>query len=167
LDGKELIPELTDNSFAEGKIALWTKSDSLSYFTDIKIIYTPRETLAKTLVRELMQEYPRLLELKVFATTPTRPELHVVASNDPKAVGQPAGQYEQAAIRDNAPYSGRGKGKVIVTLPVHDSNGYAVAVLRIVLPSYFGQTDQNALSRTRPILKAIEDRVRSLSDLTR
>jgi hypothetical protein len=48
LNGKELIPPLGDHSFAAGKIAFWTKSDSVSYFADVRIISTPRERLAQS-----------------------------------------------------------------------------------------------------------------------
>jgi hypothetical protein len=44
LNGKELIPPLTDNSFSAGKIGFWTKSDSIAYFVDTKLTYVPRES---------------------------------------------------------------------------------------------------------------------------
>src|SRR5205814_834696 len=43
LAGKEAIPMFTDNSFSTGKIGFWTKSDSVSYFTDARIDYVPRQ----------------------------------------------------------------------------------------------------------------------------
>src|SRR5215831_5732619 len=49
LDRNELIPTLTDNTFTKGKIGFWTKSDSVSYFTDTRITYTRREPPAQTL----------------------------------------------------------------------------------------------------------------------
>src|SRR5438477_4316862 len=66
LNGKELIPLLTDNTFVRGKIGFWTKSDSVSYFTDTKIVYTRREMPAQTLVRETSKKYPRLLAIKIY-----------------------------------------------------------------------------------------------------
>src|SRR5439155_14434291 len=52
LNGEQLVPTIkTDNSFLEGKVGFWTKSDSVSYFADTKIVYTPRETLATRVVR--------------------------------------------------------------------------------------------------------------------
>ena len=64
LDGKELIPMLTDNSFLNGKIGFWTKSDSVSYFSDTKVSYVQRESLAERLVKEQMKAYPHLVGLK-------------------------------------------------------------------------------------------------------
>jgi hypothetical protein len=75
-NGRQILPELTDNSFAEGKIGLWTKSDAVSYFSDLRIEYRPRLTLAKELVAEAMKRYERLLAVKIFATTSARSDLH-------------------------------------------------------------------------------------------
>ncbi len=74
------LTEITDNTFNDGKIALWTKSDSVSYFTDLKLSYTARETLARILVRDALQRYPRLLGIRIISSTTQRKELHVVAS---------------------------------------------------------------------------------------
>src|SRR5207247_698730 len=67
LDGKELITlEDKANPFTSGKFAFWTKSDSVSYFSETKIVYTPRELPAQSLLRELVKKYPRLLDLKIY-----------------------------------------------------------------------------------------------------
>ena len=75
-NGKELIPALGDKSFKSGKIGFWTKSDSVSYFSDARLAYTPREILAQVMVRETLQRYPRLRGLKICA----------VPTNSPSAV---------------------------------------------------------------------------------
>jgi hypothetical protein len=62
---KKIIPAITDNSFLKGKIGFWTKSDSVSYFSDAKIVYTPRVPYAESLIKETMSKYPRLLGLKI------------------------------------------------------------------------------------------------------
>ena len=46
LDGKEVIPELSDNSFLSGKVGFMTKSDAVAYFSEAKVTYKPLETLA-------------------------------------------------------------------------------------------------------------------------
>jgi hypothetical protein len=51
LNGEEAMPTLTDRTFAAGKIGFWTKSDSVSHFTDARVVYTPREKLADSLIR--------------------------------------------------------------------------------------------------------------------
>src|ERR1035437_4819401 len=50
LDGKEMFPPLGDGSFASGKVGFWTKSDSVSYFCDTRINYTPKMVPAQAIV---------------------------------------------------------------------------------------------------------------------
>jgi len=166
LDGQEPIPEITDPTFAEGKIALWTKSDSVSYFSDLRLEYTPREPLAKGLVRDALARYPRLLGLRIVSTTSRRPDLHVVASSRPAEEGLPGNPYERQCIDDNTVLYGKGNRRAIVTMPLHDRNGDPVAAVRIELETFFGQTEQNAIARALPILKLMQPRVTSLKDLT-
>jgi len=165
LNGKELFA-VNNNSFTEGKVGFWTKSDSVSYFGDTKIVYTPRETLAVMLVGQALKRYPRLLGLKIYGTANTRPELHVLASNDAKELGQPAGKVEQDVVARDVVYCGREPRETLVTLPLHDRNGDPIAAVRVVLQPFPGQTEQAALARARPIVKEMEKRVRSAKDLT-
>ena len=166
LDGKEPMPELTDSAFAAGKIGFWTKSDSVSYFTDIRLSYTPRECLAKAIVSEMKRKHPRLLGLKIFSRSAARPQLHLVASDDDKEIGKPAGQVEQDTVAKDAVFYGKSGRKVFVTMPLHDRNGEPIAAVRVVMESFPGQTQANALGRAAPIVKAMEARVGAATDLT-
>lgn len=166
LDDQELIPELSDSSFVEGKIALWTKSDSVSHFRDLKIVYKQREALARALVREAMQRYPRLLGVRISATTPRRSELHVVASSNEQEIGQPAGKYDRECIESNTAYAGTVDGRAVVTLPLHDRNGDPIAAVRVEMKRFPGQTDQAAVGRAAPVIKMMQGRAQSLQDLT-
>ncbi len=165
LNGKEVIPKLTDSSFSAGKIGFWTKSDSVTYFADAKVVYTPRESLAKVLVREMVQKYPRLLGLKIYARHPNRSEIQVIASNDLKEIGKPGAKVEQDVIERDALYFGRVKQTLIVTLPLHDRNGEVIAAVRVELQGFRGQTEQNAVARALPIVKQMELRIQSTIDL--
>lgn len=165
LNGEELIPELTDNSFSQGKIALWTKSDSVSYFRDLRISFKPREPLAETLVREAMQRFPKLLALKIFSTTPAKPELHVIASSDKQDIGRPAGKYERECVSGNTAFAGKAGDRAVVTMPLHDRNGDPIAAVRIEMKSFPGQTDANAVGRATPVIKRMQGRVQSREDL--
>ena len=98
LNGKELIPVLTDNSFVRGKIGFWTKSDSVSYFADTRIVYTRREMPAQTLVRETSKKYPRLLAIKIYVPGKEPTTTRLIASKDEKEIGQPGAKSEQAVI---------------------------------------------------------------------
>jgi hypothetical protein len=166
LDGQEPIPELTDNTFRDGKIALWTKSDAVSFFADLRLDYTPRVSLAAQLVAETMQQYPRLLGLKLYSTTTDRPELHVVAAVDADELGAVAGEVERQVVATRTPYAGKGKTRYVATLPLHDANGDAVAAVRIEFAKSAGLNDATAVARARPIVRAMEGRFGSVKDLT-
>ena len=165
VNGQEVLPALTDNSFSYGKIAFWTKSDSVAHFTDARIVYTPRERLAETLVRETMTRYPRLAGLKIFARTQTNGAPVILASTVPEEVGQPGDSTIENVIGTGAIYRARQRKTVMVTMPLHDRNGDTVAAVRVIMDSFPGQTEDNALARALPVVKAIDDRVRTVKDL--
>ena len=164
LNGQEAIPALTDTSFAAGKIGFWTKSDAVSYFTDTKIIYTPRETLAQILVRDTVTKNPRLVGLKIYLFD-EKGEPRVVASKDPKEVGTTGGDAEQKAIAGGKIFYGKGKDSVAVVQPLRDRNGEPIAAVRVTMKSFPGQTEQSALQRALPIVKEMQSRVRTLPEL--
>ena len=166
LNGQEPIPELTDNTFREGKLALWTKSDSVSYFTDLQLVYTPREVRAQELVRYALQQYPRLKDLRIYATTPARPGLHVVGAKSPDDLGQPGGSAEQEVMTRNLPFAGKGRRSYLVTLPLHDLNGDVIGAVRVEMDTFPGQTDDNAVARALPVVRRMERRVTTLKELT-
>ncbi|MEO5802934.1 MAG: family 16 glycoside hydrolase, partial [Verrucomicrobiota bacterium] len=164
LNGKELIPTLSDNSFSAGKIGFWTKSDSVSYFADTKVSYTPRVPLVQTIIRDMMERYPRVIGLKIFSPNSAK-EVRVIASNDEKQNGELGKKVEQDVIATGTPYYAKSKETVSVILPLRDRNGETVAALRVILKPFPGQTENNALARALPIAKAIEARIVSSKDL--
>jgi hypothetical protein len=166
LDGNEAI-SVTDNTYAEGKIGFWTKSDAVSFFGDTAIVYTPSEMLAAELIRKAMKDYPRLLGMQIFSTTSDRAELHLVASSDPAEVGRAAGPVEKDVISRAIVYGGKENKKFLITMPLRDRNGDPIAAVRFILEAFPGQTEDNAAARARPIVKEMETRVRSVKDLTR
>ncbi|MBI5800751.1 MAG: DUF1080 domain-containing protein [Verrucomicrobia bacterium] len=167
LNGKEAIPTLTDNSFAFGKLGFWTKSDSVSHFADAKVTYTPRETLAKALVREMFQKKTSISEVVIYMVKGTGQELRVIASRDEQLLGSPGGELEKHVIAKNVMYSGTDKARdlYLVTLPLHDRNGEVVAAVRVEMKPFLGQTEQNAMLRAMPIVKRIEQRFKEAKDL--
>ena len=54
---------------------------------------------------------------------------------------------------------------VVVTLPLHDRNGDRVAAARVVMRSFAGQTEQNAIVRAMPIIKQMQGRIQNAKDL--
>ncbi|HYE31288.1 MAG TPA: family 16 glycoside hydrolase [Methylomirabilota bacterium] len=167
INGDEKIPMMTDTSFSAGKIGFWTKSDSISYFADTRIEYTPREPLAKILIRELVERYPRLRGVRIYGKAAGASDLQVLASTDESLHGQPATEVEKDVVARGIRYYGKkDKQTCIVTLPLHDRNGDVVAAVRLEMEAFRGQTENNALARALPIMKELEARIRETKDLT-
>jgi len=164
LDGKQLTPPLNDNSFAEGKIGFWTKSDAVSYFTDAVINYQPRVPVAQQLVNATLASQPRILNLRVY-TLQTNNTTSVVASNIKAEIGQPGTEAELSAIQTGATFFGRDHGTVILTLPLHDRNGDFIAAVRVRLKSFLGETEKNALTRALMVVNKMQEIGSSSADL--
>jgi hypothetical protein len=164
-NGQELIPPLTDNTFSAGKIAFWTKSDSVAYFGETRINFTRYESLAQVLVREAMKNYPRLVGLKIYAPGGEDGAPKVIASNHDDEIGTFGGKVEQDVIERDVVYHGKRERVAIITMPLHDRNGDVAAAVRITMQSFPGQTEQNAVARAQPIIRQMEKRIRSAKDL--
>lgn len=164
LNGREAIPELTDTSFAAGKIGFWTKSDSFTRFADTRIDYTPREPFAQTMVRDLVTAYPRLIGVKIYLRN-EQGEPRIIASKDSQEIGAAGGPSETGAITNGNIYYGREKDTVSVVQPLRDQNGEPIAAVRLVLKSFPGQTEQTVLQRALPLVKEMQARIRSREEL--
>ena len=165
LNGKQMIPTATDNTFAGGRIGFWTKSDSVSYFADVKITYTPREGPAQALVRTTLEKYPRLFGLRIYAARSAVEEAKVIASDKAGDLGEPAKAVEKDVLARDTIYYGKQAKAVLVTMPLHDRNGEPMAAVRVVMRSFPGQTEQNAVARALPIVKHMESQLRSAKEL--
>ena len=166
LDGIELV-SVTDkvNPLTSGKIALWTKSDSVSYFRDLKIVYHPFGPPAQSLVRGMLKRYPHLAGLKIYVPDKDTQGTRLVASLDPNELGQAGAKTEQAVIGTGETYYGKEKGIVSVIMPLRDRNGDTIAAVRVAMKSFAGQTEANAIIRASPIVKDIQANVHSTDDL--
>jgi hypothetical protein len=164
LDDRLMLPPLQDDTFSEGKIGYWTKSDAVSYFRDTLIDYTPRIPAAQALVNSTMEKEPRIVGLQIY-TLDDKGLPHIIASKDEGEIGQPGGSSEKIAITKGKVFFGRDKGVVIVTLPLRDRNGDQMAAVRLTLKSFFGEIQSIAISRATTILKLMEAEVGSSQDL--
>jgi len=151
--------------FPSGKVAFWTKADTVAHFVDARVDYTPRELLAQTLVRETMLANPRLLGLRIFGLATNGSGTRIIASSDEAEIGQPGDKVEKDCIEKGGTYFGRGKDLVLVTMPLHDRNGETVGAVRVSMTTFFGQTEKNALARAIPIVKSMALRVSSAKEL--
>lgn len=165
-NGKDIIPPLTDNSFQAGKFGFWTMADAVSHFADTKVVYTPREIPAVAMVRDMVKKYPRLRDLRVYALDDNR-EPRVVGSKHEEAIGSLGGESEKVCITEGSIYYGKDRQSVSVVMPLRDRNGDPIAAVRLVMETFVGQTQQNALARARPIVQQMQARVRSLDELAR
>ncbi len=50
------------------------------------------------------------------------------------------------------------RGRRAMTMPLHDVNGERVAIARVIMKSFPGQTEKNAIDRALPIVKFLESR---------
>lgn len=165
LDGKDAIPPLQDTSFNSGKIAFWTKSDSVSYFTDTVINYKPVIPLAQTLVTEMMKKYPRILALRIYTLDPATKTCRVLASKEASELGEAGGKYEEATLESGKVYYAKAKDHVEMVMPLRDRNGDIAAAVRLHLTTFPGQTEQNALARATPIVKEMQAKVQTAKEL--
>ena len=163
-DDRLAMPPLGDNSFSEGKIGFWTKSDSVTYFADTVVNYTPRIPVAQALVNSVMEKQPRIVGLRIY-TQATNNTTHIIASKDTTEIGQPGTDAELAAIQTGTVSFGRDNGEVLVTLPLHDRNGEDIAALRVRLKSFWGETQDNAVNRAMLIRKMVEVQCSSAEEL--
>jgi hypothetical protein len=159
-DDRLVMPPLQDNSFAEGKLGFWTKSDAVSYFCDTTINYTPRVPAAQALVDRIMAKQPRILGLQIYALN-HKGQPYVIASKDKSEAGQPGTDTETKAISDGAVSYGKGKGVDTLILPLHDRNGDPIAAVRLRLKSFLGETQENAVTRATIIVNQMQAEVTS------
>ena len=164
LDDQLAMPPLNDNTFIEGKVGFWTKSDAVSYFADALMDYTPRVPAAQVMVNSVMEKQPRILALRVY-TLGTNGTTSIIASKDTAEIGQPGTEAEKIAIQDGTVSFGREKGAVLVTLPMHDRNGENIAAVRVKMKSFLGETQENAITRATTILKKLQEICPSAEDL--
>jgi hypothetical protein len=164
IDDRLIMPPLQDNTFAEGRIGYWTKSDAVSYFGGTVIDYTPRIPAAQALVNSTLEKEPRVLGLQIYMLDGSgRP--HIIASKDEKEIGQPGDDAEKIAIGTGKVSFGRDKNADVVVLPLRDRNGEPIAAVRLRLKSFLGEIQAIAISRATTIIKLMQTEVTSADEL--
>jgi hypothetical protein len=164
LDGQMAMPLTTSMTFVTGKVGFWTMSDSLTHFGDTTITYNPEVPMAQLLVQNVMEQEPRILELRIY-TLDKSGTPHVIASNASTELGKAGTEAEKGAINNGSIFFGRGHGTVAVTMPLTDRNGDPVAAVRVELKSFMGETRDTALTRARMIVSRMQSQVLSSQDL--
>lgn len=164
-NGAAILPELNDLTFTRGKLGFWTKSDSVSYFTDVTIDYTPLIPLVQKLVEETLDKYPRIIGLKIVAPDKETGKMIIQGSDDSAEIGQPGRPEEANVMEENVPYAAKARKQITMSFPMHDRNGDPMAVVRLVLKRFPGQTEKNALARGRIVVRSLATHFQSRKDL--
>lgn len=164
LDGRPAMNTLEDPTFDEGKIGFWTKSDSVTYFANAEVAYTPIVPAAQVIINNVLRQQPRILGLQIY-TLDSSNSTSILASKDQAERGQPGSDAELAAIRDGTVSFGRTHDAVLVTMPLQDRNGDYIAAVRLKLKSFFGETQDNAVLRAKMIMQLMEQYCASADDL--
>ena len=164
LDDKPVMPTLGDNTFVEGKVGFWTKSDSVSYFGDGEITFTPRIPAAQQAINSVMKKEKRLVGLRIYTLQPDG-TTRIIASKEQDEIGTAGGDSEVVAIKEGITFFSRAHGINEVTLPLRDRNGENIAALRVRSDSFFGETQDNAFARSNVARKLIEQILTSADDL--
>jgi hypothetical protein len=159
LDGRDVIPLLNDSSFTAGKLALWTKSDSVSQFARLEVNYTPVQSLPQRLVTQAMERYPRLLGVTVFAREGE--EVTAVASSDESRIGSSGEIAERDALDSGRIYAGTARDHAAAVFPLRDRNGEPRFAVQIRMKTFRGQTDSNVAARGKVVADYLQKIVRS------
>ncbi len=150
--------QVNDPTFVGGKVGFWTKSDAVSYFSDLTVDYTPAVSAAQTLVNNIIKKETKLLGLRIY-TLDSQGGTRVLASKVAKEVGMAGGTAELAAIKNATVSFGRGPGTVAVWLPFRDRNGDPMAAVWVRLKSFVGETQDTAVTRATEILRLMQTQV--------
>ncbi|HEU6447293.1 MAG TPA: family 16 glycoside hydrolase [Verrucomicrobiae bacterium] len=165
LDGTNLIRAIDNRDAGTvGKIGFWTKSDAVSYFGNTLIDYRPLIPAAQSLVNDIMQQQPRILELRIYRLDENgNPK--IIASNNLKEVGDAGTEYERNAIKEGKMFYGKDKGTVSVTMPYRDHNGDPMAAVRVKLEASLFETQDTAVTRATMIVKQMQQQIATANDL--
>lgn len=168
LDGKEYIVTTDEiKPYLSGKIGYWTKSDSVSYFYDTRIVYEPHVAPLQKILAQVLKSYPNLVALQVFMPDKEPGSTRLVASKNVAEIGRAGAEVEREVIKQGIVYYGKETNTVSVVLPMRDRNGDPVAAVRVVMKSFPGETQAAAVSHAKPIVGKMEDRVQEMQDVSR
>ena len=159
LNGQPVIPEMTDNSFLTGKVGFWTKSDSVSYFANAVVSYTPRTPLAQKVIDKLKGKRPSVVSISVLAPKGAAKQLGVIASTEATDLKRAANTEENAVWVNNALYYDRKKTRITAMVPIHDRNGDTIALIKVVSKRFFGETQKTTLFRASQIARDLQSRI--------
>ncbi len=177
LDGKKILPLITDTTFAQGKIGLWTKADSISSFAETRIDFEPEVNRFEGALQWAMDQNRKIKDARIVALPNTRSRyqveqkqedtdgessvsslLKVMASTREEEIGQPATEFEKRCLDENTSFTAKKQKprRWVFLAPLHDNNGEAFAVLRVEMKRGFGLSKSVSLAQALGLAKEIE-----------
>ena len=164
INNTQKIPIVNDTEFGTGKLGFWTQGDTQAHFGDAKVKFRSRLSTAQRLVDEIMEKYSRLVQVSIFAKPSESDAAQLIATHPGGPVGSPADEAAIDTIERAKIYYKRTKKTAIVTLPIKDRNGEAMAACRVEMNRFRGQTQKNAIVRAMPAVEIIRGRVLDRED---
>ncbi|HEY3857255.1 MAG TPA: hypothetical protein VGO67_22965 [Verrucomicrobiae bacterium] len=155
---------INDTTFANGNVGLWTRSDTLCYFVDTRIQYTPKVPFVQVIVEEMMRRFPSLQLLQIYANKDAALPV-VVGDPDHKQLGIAGTKVEADVIEKGAIYYLKTRKYVEVTLPLRDRNGDVAAALKVRMKAFPGETEATAVGKATVVKQVIEKRIGTMQGL--
>lgn len=150
-------PETTPD-YRKGIVGFWVRSDSRVQFAspEIRTLKEEKQLQLAVLLKRISRENDRVLSLELSARPgPNKPPV-IIASLDPKTIGQPAHEVVSKVLDTKENFHGQSNGISTVTVPVKDRNGNIVAVARMRLGSRAAATQRKDLAYGNNIAKQIQ-----------
>ncbi len=172
-DAKLRFTAKDDTFKGAGKIGLWTKADSVTYFDDLtvedlsgsKSSARQESILAQRLVNELAAKHPELVRIGLHLTPPNGPDNVIVASNVAAKIGQKSDPEDLKAMRTGKPVVLREEGNFDVTLPLHTASGKIIGALGLTFKPQGDQRESSAVERARKMARELEKQITSKAKL--
>lgn len=182
LDGKNILPLITDTTFTQGKIGFWTKADSISSFAETWISFKPEFNRFEGALNWILKENRNVKDARILALPNSQSRyqiqkqleasgtdsdqelksisdlLSVKASTNTEEIGQSATEFEKRCLDENSPFTAK-KNKPkrwVFLVPLHDNNGETFAVMRVEMNRGFGISKRVSLAQALKIGKEIE-----------
>jgi hypothetical protein len=172
-DGTKLF-EVEDETFkGAGKVGLWTKADSVTYFDDFAVedfgssrsSASTGKILAQKLVDELAAKHPELVRIGLHLTPPNGAENIIVASNVTAKIGQKSDPEDLKAMETQSPVVLKEGGNLDVTLPLHDTSHRVIGAIGLTLKPLGDEKESSAVKRAQDIARELEAQVPSEAKL--
>ena len=131
--------------------------------------FPPAKIYAQKLVNETLAAHPELHGLEIDATPPSKTACVTIASDESLGIGEKCDADEIALIKSGKllveKEQENGKDYWVVTLPLQDANGTAIAGVAVELLAGPDQTDASSTEKAHQIAKEMAAKIASREKL--